>query len=412
MTTTNSNYKNELWAKSLYYYNLFDDIKEFDRDKAFDYYQASNYYLTLYHEENENSPEIYTQESEFPEEIIRISHIMDLDTNWSKHIVPYSELTKLQPKDRIVTEKDLVERPVKDEIRGMKDDEPVIVANVNGITKAYPIKELLWNPVINDFLGDIPIVITYCPLCNIAFVFNREVQEEILTFGFSGMLYNSCVVFYDFKTESLWDSLTGICLAGDYAGNQLSYIPKNTVSYSSYKRDFPDGTVVANVRGILRPITKNPYIAYDLIKKPLFFYKQIDPRLPAMERVVGIWNDDRSICYSYSDVLRRKVIENEFEGEDFIIFHKFGMISPLSDPIADGRDIGSTSVFSPYVDGIKLNFYVVDNRLFDVETNSEWSSLGVAIDGFYKGTQLRWIRHADTYWFVWAAYFPEVTIRR
>ena len=39
---------------------------------------------------------------------------------------------------------------------------------------------LNWHEVINDKLGAEAIVVTWCPLCGSALVFNREVDGEVL----------------------------------------------------------------------------------------------------------------------------------------------------------------------------------------------------------------------------------------
>jgi hypothetical protein len=387
------------------YYDLY---KEHNK-KASDYYEASAYYYGLY--KRQNSDIKIAQEEDFPNEIILLSDIKDVNTNWSKHTVPYSELVKLQKKDDIIETADLIESPAQAASKWIKDEEPVIVVKINGQIKAYPISILLWNPVINDRIGEIPVAVTYCPLCNITHVFNRDVDGNVLLFGFSGFLFNSCVVFYDKETESLWDSLTGRCLAGDFSNYYLKHLVKNTVSFLSYKTVYPEEPIVVKIKGgVLKPISMNPYIAYDLIKKPMFFFKEIDQRLPVMERVVGLGRNDNVIAYPYSILMKRKIIHDIFEGEAIVIFYRTGMISPLSDPLEEGRDIGSTGVFSPYVDGKRLSFYERDNKFYDVETDSEWSILGRATSGYYEGKELRWILHDETYWFVWAAYFPDTMI--
>ncbi len=47
----------------------------------------------------------------------------------------------------------------------LSDSDVVIGVEYNGIARAYPLKILVWHEIVNDVLGDTPLVITYCPLC-------------------------------------------------------------------------------------------------------------------------------------------------------------------------------------------------------------------------------------------------------
>ena len=53
----------------------------------------------------------------------------------------------------------------------LNDFEPVIVVEINGEAKAYPKTTLVSHEIVNDVLGDTPIAVTWCPLCDTSFVF-------------------------------------------------------------------------------------------------------------------------------------------------------------------------------------------------------------------------------------------------
>ena len=54
----------------------------------------------------------------------------------------------------------------------------------------------------HDVVGGRPIAVMWCPLCNTALVFDREVDGQILTFGVSGLLRQSNLIMRDHETES------------------------------------------------------------------------------------------------------------------------------------------------------------------------------------------------------------------
>ncbi|MBZ9731653.1 DUF3179 domain-containing protein, partial [Salegentibacter sp. JZCK2] len=66
----------------------------------------------------------------------------------------------------------------------------------NGIAKAYPIAIMNYHEIVNDDFEGKAVVITYCPLCGSGIAFNAKVNDKILNFGVSGLLYNSDVLLY------------------------------------------------------------------------------------------------------------------------------------------------------------------------------------------------------------------------
>lgn len=76
-----------------------------------------------------------------------------------------------------------------------------------------------------------------------------------------------------------------------------------------------------------------------------------------------------------------------------------------------GRDVGSTGVYDPVVDGRALAFSPAGPRTFrDRQTGSRWSVAGVAVDGPLEGRQLTTLAHQDAFWFAWAAFQPDTTL--
>lgn len=69
----------------------------------------------------------------------------------------------------------------------------------NGVARAYPVCILNWYEIVNDRLeGEV----TYCPLCGTGMVFDARVgSAQALSFGVSGLLYNSDMLMYDRNSE-------------------------------------------------------------------------------------------------------------------------------------------------------------------------------------------------------------------
>jgi len=76
--------------------------------------------------------------------------------------------------------------------------EPVITLEIEGeVPRAYPIRYLTWHEIVNDTVGDIPVAVTFCPLCNSGITFDRRTDAGVLSFGVSGKLRNSDMIMYD-----------------------------------------------------------------------------------------------------------------------------------------------------------------------------------------------------------------------
>lgn len=107
----------------------------------------------------------------------------------------------------------------------LNDDDQVLSVTIDGETRAYPLRILVWHEIVNDKIGTTPIAVTYCPLCGTGMVFSREVDAREVDFGVSGLLYQSDMLMYDRQTESLWSQLEMKAIAGRKVGNMCSLPP-------------------------------------------------------------------------------------------------------------------------------------------------------------------------------------------
>jgi hypothetical protein len=300
--------------------------------------------------------------------------------------------------------------------------EPVIALEIGNRARAYPLQILIWHEIANDILGTTPVAVTFCPLCNSAIVFDRRFQGETLDFGVSGNLRNSDLIMWDRQTESWWQQLTGEGIIGEHAGEQLTFIPAQIVSWASFKEAHPDGTVLSVETGMGRPYGQNPYSGYDRVTSdPFLFFDDPDGRLSPKERVAAFTVAGIDAAFPYSVLAEEHVVNYEFEDEPVAVFFQLGTLSALNSFYFKlSNDIGATGVFTPIVDGQRLTFSFVPpgtdegdtGSIVDNETGSTWSILGHATAGPLVGAQLPRIVHQDHFWFAWAAFKPDTRIYR
>ncbi len=303
-----------------------------------------------------------------------------------------------------------------DDVDWLADDEAVILLDLDDQTRVYPVQILIWHEIVNDVVGETPVTITFCPLCNSAVAFDRRVQDEVLDFGTSGSLYNSALVMYDRQTESLWTHFDGLSVVGTLMGTELRRIPVQTVAWETVREAHPDALVLNRDTENPRNYGRNAYPNYDLRDGPLpgFFQDTTNDVLPAMNRIVGVREPAASepITIPLELLQSERALGVDASGTPLVAFWAPGAASALEAETVDGgRDIGQTGVFDPVVGDRELTFSPAgDDGFVDDQTGSTWTVLGAATDGPLAGTKLEPVEHLDTFWFAWSSYVPNSRI--
>ncbi len=236
--------------------------------------------------------------------------------------------------------------------------EPVIAVEINGVSKAYPVRIMTWHEVVNDEFAGAPVLVTYCPLCNTRIAFLRpRIEGEVLDFGTSGKLYDSNLVMYDRQTMSYWPQALGVAITGPLTGTKLTFAPARLLAWSDWRAANPQGLVLSANTGFARAYGTNPYVGYENARFPFLFNGDLDPRLPATEHVLGA-PGIRPIAFSYSALSRRAAA-------------------------------GESST----------------NR-----RGTTWTIDGRGVSGPLAGSRLRAALAIDSFWFDWAAFHPDTTV--
>ncbi len=300
----------------------------------------------------------------------------------------------------------------------LSDREPVIAVEHRGVARAYPLQIMTWHEIVNDRIGGTPVVVTFCPLCNTALAFERPlIDGERTTFGTSGKLINSNLLMYDRATKSLWPQVTGTALTGILRGRTLPRIPAQIVAWADFRTVYPDGLVLSRDTGFDRPYGENPYPGYDDIDRAPFLYSgEVDGRLAAVERVLGVSVEGNHLAFPYFRV-REGAVDGVAVAQDkvgdrpVVVFWKKGTTSALDQTeISISRDVGSAAAFSRRIENATLSFKVVEGTIVDTRTNSTWNIFGRATSGPYEGHRLAPVDATDSFWFNWAAFHPDTQV--
>jgi hypothetical protein len=336
-------------------------------------------------------------------------------TDFSIADVPLSEVQGSVPRDAIPT----IDRPLFESVEEartwMDGRAPVIALEVEGDARAYPLSIMLWHEIVNDVVGDRPVVVTFCPLCHAALVYDRDLDGVERHFGNTGSLRYSDMVMYDRSTESWWQQATGRAIIGELTGAALEFLPAQILSLDGFEAAYPGGGVLSRDTGHERPYGDNPFLGYgNADERPFRIEGAIDGRLSPKERVITIGGSDAdALAFSYFDLAEHGVATAIFEDQPVVALWGPGTADSFDTPvIGRGDDIGSAGVFSPALDGRVMSFArAADGDVIkDLETGSTWSVTGLATDGPLAGSQLDRVQHGDHFWFSWAAFTPQTRV--
>jgi hypothetical protein len=152
--------------------------------------------------------------------------------------------------------------------RYLVPDDKVIGVVFGGEARAYPLRVLVWHEVVNDSVGNVPIVVTYSPLSHGIAVFDRRLGGSTLTFGVSGLLYQSNMLLYDRREgqrgESLWSQLQARAVSGPAAeiGRTLAVLPVALARWDDWLAAWPQTRVLAPIASEAKNYDKDVYGGY------------------------------------------------------------------------------------------------------------------------------------------------------
>ena len=237
----------------------------------------------------------------------------------------------------------------------LDDDDRVLGIDFEGAVRAYPVKILNWHEIVNDRVGNVGVLISYCPLCGSGMVFRVAADSR---YGVSGLLYNSDMLLYDRATESLWSQIMGQAIAGPSKGTRLDPIPVRHTSWKSWREAHPTTSVLSPRTGYAMDYGRYPYGDYESSRRLSFPVGERNRRYHPKEWVIGLDVGELVRAYPLSELAQTE--------------------SPMRDRVGDRR-------FLVY---------------FDVEDRSGWIE-ELTPDGAVEIPSVR------AFWFAWYAFHPD-----
>ncbi len=201
----------------------------------------------------------------------------------------------------------------------MKPADRVVGVSFDGETRAYPLKILQWHEIVNASVGDIHYAVVYCPLCDSITVFDREVEDEVLEFGVSGLLYQSNVLLYDRQKndtdESLWSQMQGEAVAGTRTGQKLAQLPYQLVTWDEWTQRYAESQVLSVKTGHDRNYDGNIYQHYFDNESLMFPINHHNKLFNIKQPILGLTVNGESKAYPLALMKKGFVIEDQVGGE-------------------------------------------------------------------------------------------------
>ncbi|MEX0649778.1 MAG: DUF3179 domain-containing protein [Candidatus Andersenbacteria bacterium] len=212
-------------------------------------------------------------------------------TDGVKHSVPLEEIrTGCPGRDCIPSIDNPQFESVEQAATWLNGDDIGLALDLRGVKRFYPFRILVSHEIVNDTIGSQRVLVSYCPLCFTAIVFDPLVEGERVEFGVSGKLWNSNLLMYDRKTEdTLWSQVQGEAVVGPLTGTTLPILPSDVSKFGAWSGTNPDGEVLSRDTG-------RSFVSYDSVPyggdltniEPFFPYSNKDSRLEATDIVAGI----------------------------------------------------------------------------------------------------------------------------
>ncbi len=300
-------------------------------------------------------------------------------------------------------------------------DEPVFGVIANGEARAYPLRIMDPHELVNDTLGGVPISLAYCTLCGTGLAFDtRHPDGSVLTFGTSGLLYQSNKLMYDHQTGSLWNQFTGrpvvgprVAEAAGTAGPLLNLLPLVITRWQDWSAAHPDTTVLDINTGQGFGYTLGyPYLDYFSSGELWFPVADRSVQLGAKEWVFGLDIAGQQKAYSLAALIEHNDVLNDTLGAtDLAIVTANPLINVSAvAPGAGELEYQVASEVRAYARPPGRTFHLTeDPATLEDDRGLPWQLTEEALTA-EDGTTAPRIAGHTSFWFGWFQFFPRTDL--
>ena len=272
-------------------------------------------------------------------------------------------------------------------------DRYVIGVVNNGEAKAYPVQFIAYHHKVQDSVGGMPVLVTYCSMCHTGRVFDPVVDGTYQQFRLVGARQYNAVI-EDESTGTWWYQATGEAAAGPKTGSRLKEIPYEQIALSAWIEAHPNTLIMQ-----ADPAFTAMYQQFEEYE----FMRELEPdsttgvvpKWDISNWVVGVDLGNAAKAFEWNDLTKVRVV-NDAVGTTPVV-------------VALEKDSLSYHVWNRAVDGATLEFRLdsAGHGLRDAATSSLWNWRGEAVEGSYQGKRLAPVQGHQEYWHSWKTFHPK-----
>jgi len=272
-------------------------------------------------------------------------------------------------------------------------DNFVVIGVVNdGIAKAYPVDYLGYHHKVQDNVGNLPVLVTYCTMCRTGRVYSPIINGKRQNFRLVGARHYNAII-EDEDTKTWWYQATGLAAAGKLKGLRLKELPYEQATLKSWLANHPNSLILQSDPAFVSDY--NDLKNYDRIQ-----YVDHDSTIKNKDTlirkswVLSVIVHGQAKAYDWRHLFKKRVLNDQVAVTPVLV-----TIEP---------DSLTHHAFYSSVSGKTLHFKAdTTGNLTDLETASTWDWDGLSTAGALKGTQLAKIQAYQEYWHSWKHFHPN-----
>ncbi len=127
-----------------------------------------------------------------------------------------------------------------------RSDEIGLAVILRGNARLYPYQALHSQPLVNDRLDEVPILVVYNETTMTTYVWKRQFKDKVLTFSkLNEKDDEGRPLFIDRETGSHWSWITGRAISGPLKGLKLLQLPSHPILVERFAVFYPKEEIFA-----------------------------------------------------------------------------------------------------------------------------------------------------------------------
>ncbi len=276
----------------------------------------------------------------------------------------------------------------------LNPDDDIAVIEVEGETKAYPLQYVIHHHIVNDYIGNKIISLSYCAMCRTVIAFDVSDLGPL----YVGSFKNANMVVGDRKTRTLFQQATFESVLGPLHPSTLKPFPCQMLPWHDVlelkpqpktavvtEHDLRDFILPLPIPGLWKRLMKSD-------KTPGLFASSKDRRYPARTRVIGFEIGNKSYVCLKKEVIRSATVD--LPDQKLILVSAGDTVNGFADTAGGNH--------------LKLSKDPA-GKILDENSGTRWDPRGKYQEGPLK-EDLQYRTISDEYWFSWMQFHQDAEL--